>query len=116
MWLGTMEHGLLFCFVAVGYSTDEHVARAVSEAAAAEVTFTVDGRVVVSTLSPELQQQLIARGGELLRLPTENKKIELGEVDYLAASERLTMSDGEEGAIQVPQLVVLKSFAGATQL
>src|SRR5258708_28579218 len=116
LYFGPKEHGTLLGFVAVGYSIDEHVARAVSEAAAAEVTFTVDGRVVVSTLSPELQRQLIARGDEFLRLPTQNKKIELGRVDYLAASERLTMSDGQEGAIQVPQLVVLKSFAGATQL
>jgi signal transduction histidine kinase len=116
LYFGPKEHGTLLGFVAVGYSIDEHVARAVSEAAAAEVTFTVDGRVVVSTLSRDLQQQLIARGGELLQLPTENRKIELGKVDYLAASERLTMSDGQDSAIQVPQLVVLKSFAGATQL
>jgi hypothetical protein len=85
LYFGPREHGTLLGFVAVGYSIDEHVARAVSEAAAAEVTFTVDGRVVVSTLSPELQQQLRARGGELLQLPTENRKIELGKVDYLAA-------------------------------
>jgi signal transduction histidine kinase len=116
LFFGPREHGTLLGYVAVGYSIDEHVARAVSEAAAAEVTFTVDGRVVVSTLSPEMQQQLIARGGELLRLPTENKKIELGKVDYLAASKRLTMSDGQNTVTQVPQLVVLKSFAGATQL
>ncbi len=116
LYFGPREHGTLLGFVAVGYSIDEHVARAVSEAAAAEVTFSVDGRVVVSTLSPELQQQLIARGDELLRLPTDNRKIELGKVDYLAASERLTMSDGQDSAVQVPQLVVLKSFAGATQL
>jgi signal transduction histidine kinase len=116
LYFGPREHGTLLGFVAVGYAIDEHVARAVSEAAAAEVTFTVDGRVVVSTLSPSLQQQLIARGGELLQLPTQNRKIKLGDVDYLAASERLTMSGGQESAIQVPQLVVLKSFAGATQL
>jgi signal transduction histidine kinase len=116
LYFGPKEHGTLLGFVAVGYAIDEHVARAVSEAAAAEVTFTVDGRVVVSTLSSDLQKQLIARGGELLQLPTQNRKIELGKVDYLAASERLTMSSGHESAIQVPQLVVLKSFAGATQL
>ncbi len=116
LYFGPREHGTLLGFVAVGYSIDEHVARAVSEAAAAEVTFSVDGHVVVSTLSPELQRQLIARGDELLRLPTDNRKIELGKVDYLAASERLTMSDGQDSAVQVPQLVVLKSFAGATQL
>jgi len=116
LYFGPKEHGTLLGFVAVGYAIDEKVARAVSEAAAAEVTFTVDGKVVVSTLSHGLQEQLVARGGELLQLPTQNKKIKLGKVDYLAASERLTMSDGREGAIQVPQIVVLKSFAGATQL
>jgi signal transduction histidine kinase len=100
----------------VGYAIDEQVARAVSEAAAAEVTFTVDGRVVVSTLGVDLQRQLIARGGELLQFPTQNRKIQLGSVDYLAASERLTVAGGPENATQVPQLVVLKSFAGATQL
>jgi signal transduction histidine kinase len=116
LYFGPKEHGTLLGYVAVGYSVDQHVARAVSEAAAAEVTFTVDGKVVVSTLSPALQEELIARGPELLRTPTENRKIKLGKIDYLAASERLTMFDREESTIQVPQIVVLKSFAGATQL
>jgi signal transduction histidine kinase len=116
LYFGPKEHGTLLGYVAIGYAIDEQVARAVSEAAAAEVTFTVDGRVVVSTLSPDLRRQLIARGGELLQLPTQNRKIELGNVDYLAASERLATSDGQEGATQVPQLVVLKSFVGATEL
>ena len=116
LYFGPKEHGTLLGFVSVGYAIDEHVAQAVSEAAAAEVTFTVDGRVVVSTLSHDLQQQLVARGGELLQFPTQNRKIQLGSVDYLAASERLTMSGGRESSIQVPQIVVLKSFEGATQL
>ncbi len=116
LYFGPKEHGTLLGYVAIGYAIDEQVARAVSEAAAAEVTFTVDGRVVVSTLSPDLLRQLIARGGELLQLPTQNRKIELGNVDYLAASERLATSDGQEDATQVPQLVVLKSFVGATEL
>jgi signal transduction histidine kinase len=116
LYFGPKEHGTVLGFVAVGYSLDEHVARAVSEAAAAEVAFTVDGRVVVSTLSPALQEEFVARGGDLLRSPTENRKIKLGDVDYLAASERLTMSGGDRSAVQVPQIVVLKSFAGATQL
>jgi signal transduction histidine kinase len=115
LYFGPKEHGTLLGFVAVGYAVDEQIAHAVSEAAAAEVAFTIDGKVVVSTLSPALQEQLIDRGGDLLRLATENRKIQLGRVDYLAASERLTMSRGEESAT-VPQIVVLKSFAGATQL
>jgi signal transduction histidine kinase len=116
LYFGPKEHGTLLGFVAVGYAIDEPVAQAVSEAAAAEVAFTVDGRIVVSTLSPNLQQQLIARGGELLQLPTQNRKIKLGKVDYLAESERLTMSGGQDVETQVPQIVVLKSFAGAMQL
>jgi signal transduction histidine kinase len=116
LYFGPQEHGTLLGFVAVGYAIDEHVARAVSEASAAQVAFTIDGRVVVSTLDSGLQQQLIARGGELLAMPTENKKIKLGKVDYLAASEKLTTSSGSEDAGQVPQIVVLKSFAEATQL
>ncbi len=116
LYFGPKEHGTLLGFVAVGYALDEHVARAVSEAAAAEVAFTVDGKLVVSTLNPALQEEMIARGGDLLRSPTENRKIQLGKVDYLAASEPLTMSGAEAREIRVPQIVVLKSFAGATQL
>jgi signal transduction histidine kinase len=116
LYFGPKEHGTLLGYVAVGYSIDEHVARAVSEAAAAEVTFTVDGKIVVSTLSSDLQQQLIARGSELLQSPVQNKKIQLGAVDYLAASERLAMAGSQKNPVQVPQIVVLKSFAGATQL
>jgi signal transduction histidine kinase len=116
LYFGPKENGTLLGFVAVGYAIDEHVAQAVSEAAAAEVAFTVDGKVVASTLTPMLQQQLIERGGELLQLPTQNRMIRLGKVDYLAASERLTNSVTQESPSQVPQLVVLKSFEGATQL
>jgi signal transduction histidine kinase len=116
LYFGPKENGTLLGFVSVGYAIDEHVAQAVSEAAAAEVTFSVDGRVVVSTLSHDLQQQLVARGDELLQLPTQNRKIQLGSMDYLAASERLTMSGGQQSSVQVPQIVVLKSFEGATQL
>jgi signal transduction histidine kinase len=116
LYFGPKEHGTLLGFVSVGYAIDEHVAQAVSEAAAAEVTFAVDGKVVVSTLNHNLQEQLVTRGGELLQLPTQNKKIQLGSIDYLAASERLTTDGGQESSIQVPQIVVLKSFEGATQL
>jgi signal transduction histidine kinase len=116
LYFGPKEHGTLLGFVSVGYAIDEHVAQAVSEAAAAEVTFAVDGKIVVSTLNHNLQQQLVARGEELLQLPTQNKKIQLGSIDYLAASERLTTAGGQENSLQVPQIVVLKSFEGATQL
>jgi signal transduction histidine kinase len=116
LYFGSAERGTLLGYVAVGYSIDEHVARAVSEAAAAEVAFTIDGKVVVSTLSAGLQRELGTRGSTLLAIPTKSEKIQLGRVDYLAASERLTQSTPAENPISIPQIVVLKSFDEATQL
>src|ERR1700727_2739467 len=39
LYFGPKEHGTLLGYVAVGYALDEHIARTVSEAAAAEVPF-----------------------------------------------------------------------------
>jgi len=113
---GSQNGGSQLGFVAVGYAVDERVARQVSEAAAAEVTFTVGSDVEASTLQPILRQQLIAQDGELLRSPTENRNIRLGKEDYLAASVPLGTPGLGSGETAVPQLVVLKSFAQATEL
>ena len=86
LYFGERAKGTQLGFVAVGYAIDEQVAREVSEAAAAEVTFAVGGQVVASTLNAELQQQLASQAGDLLRSPSENKNIQLGGKDYLAAS------------------------------
>jgi signal transduction histidine kinase len=115
MVFGDEDHGSQLGFVAVGYAVDESVAREVSEAAAAEVTFTVGRDIVASTLRPGLEQQLIAQTGELLTSPTENRNIQLGKEDYLAASVPLG-APGLQNEGATPQLVVLKSFAQATQL
>jgi signal transduction histidine kinase len=112
---GNRDDGSQLGFVAVGYAVDENVAREVSEAAAAEVTFTVGTRIVASTLQPALQRQLVTQAGGLLRGPTENRNIRLGREDYLAASVPLSET-GEPDAATAPKLVVLKSFAQATQL
>ncbi len=112
---GNRDDGSQLGFVAVGYAVDERVAREVSEAAAAEVTFTVGTGIVASTLQPVLQRQLVTQAGGLLRGPTENRNIRLGQEDYLAASVPLSET-GEPDAATTPKLVVLKSFAQATQL
>lgn len=112
---GTKDQGSQLGFVAVGYAVDESVAREVSEAAAADVTFAVGPDIVASTLQPGLQQQLVAHISELLHSPTESRNIQLGKEDYLAASVPLGQPGLQEGAA-APQLVVLKSFAQATEL
>jgi len=113
---GDKESGSQLGFVAVGYEVDERVAREVSEAAAAEVTFTVGDDIVASTLQPGMEEQLVNQGGALLHSPTESRNIQLGKEDYLAASVPLgdALPEGRGG--DVPQLVVLKSFEQATQL
>ena len=103
---GARDRNSQLGFVAVGYAVDERVAREVSEAAAAEVTFTVDDTIVASTLTPELQKQLSTQTG-LLRGPIDNRNLKLGKEDYLAAS--VPLGNGS-------QLVVLKSFVQASIL
>src|SRR5258708_18472177 len=49
LFFGARAEGSRLGFVSVGYAVDERVAREVSEAAAAEVTFAVHGKVVAST-------------------------------------------------------------------
>jgi len=116
LYFGERVKGTQLGFVAVGYAIDEQVAREVSEAAAAEVTFAVDGRVVASTLNAELQQQLVSQAGDLLLSAAENKPIQLGGKDYLAASVNLATLGIAEGATPAPHLIVLKSFDQATDL
>jgi signal transduction histidine kinase len=112
---GNPDQGSQLGFVAVGYAVDESVAREVSEAAAAEVTFTAGNNIVASTLQPALEQQLMSQAGPLLFVPAQNRNIRLGQEDYLAASVPLTEAvESKDGA--APQLVVLKSFAQASQL
>jgi signal transduction histidine kinase len=113
---GDKDHGSQLGFVAVGYAVDERVAREVSEAAAAEVSFTVGRDIVASTLQPVLEQQLISQASELLRSPTESRNIRLGQEDYLAASVPLGAPGLQDQGVAAPQLVVLKSFEQATRL
>ena len=114
LFFGARVEGSRLGFVAVGYAVDEQVAREVSEAAAAEVIFAVHGKVVASTLNTTLQQQLMEQMGGLLQSATEDKKIALGEEDYLVASVQFGTAGGPVNG--TPQLIVLKSFEQATRL
>jgi len=99
-------------YVTIGYELDERIAREVSEAAAAEVVFAVDGSVVAGTLPDALRQELVSTQGELLRHPLSSREMRLGRERYLASSVQLqTLNSG--GSIQ---LVVFKSFAEEQQI
>jgi signal transduction histidine kinase len=113
---GTSEGGTQLGSIAVGYTIDDQVAREVSEAAAAEVAFIADGKIVASTLQPATQQQLTDKLQSLPRSPSGNQKIRLGNEDYLVTSSNLASSQSNLGTDNGPRLVVLKSLEQASQL
>ncbi|MGD0547577.1 MAG: HAMP domain-containing sensor histidine kinase [Terracidiphilus sp.] len=100
-------------YVTIGYALDKKVAREVSEAAAAEVVFVADGRIVAGTLPEALWQKLASSQGELLRRPIASEQMQLGGERYLASSVQLQPEIPTGGAIQ---LVVLKSFGEEQQI
>ncbi|MGB6691051.1 MAG: HAMP domain-containing sensor histidine kinase [Terracidiphilus sp.] len=100
-------------YVTIGYAFDQQIAREVSEAAAAEVVFAVDGSVVAGTLPAALRQELVSTQGELLRHPLASREMRLGRERYLASSIQLQALSSSGGAIQ---LVVFKSFAEEQQI
>jgi signal transduction histidine kinase len=100
-------------YLTIGYALDAKIAREVSDAAAAEVVFAVDGSVVAGTLPPDLRQELVAKEGELLRRPLASREMPLGRERYLASSTQLQPGTASGGAIQ---LVVLKSFREEQQI
>jgi len=116
VWFGGREEGTQLGSIAVGYAIDDQVAREVSEAAAAEVAFIADGKIAASTLQPELQRQLMAEIQSLPRSPAGDQKIRLGDEDYLVGSSNLASEHSNPDSVGAPRLVVLKSFAQASQL
>lgn len=110
---GSREQESRLGFVAVGYEIDENLAREVSDASAAEVTFMVGDSVVASTLKPPLSSQLRLEMARLLKAPAQDRTIRLGQDKYLLTAVPL---GGDRGGTPDPQLVVLKSFAPASAL
>jgi signal transduction histidine kinase len=112
---GEKATGTRLGFVATAYAIDEQVAREVSQASAAEVAFTTGQHVVASTLKPDLEQQFLSQLNSVLHSPPDGSRIHLGDEDYLAASVCLQPSLTTGDALAAPQLIVLKSFAQATE-
>jgi signal transduction histidine kinase len=100
-------------YVTVGYALDDKIAREVSEAAAAEVVFAVDGNIVAGTLPQVLRQELASTQAGLLHKPIDRQEMRLGSERYLASSVQLQAGTGSGGEVE---LVVFKSFAEEQQI
>lgn len=117
LWFGGEGAGTQLGFIAVGYAIDTQVAREVSEAAAADVAFVVNGKIIASTLKPEFLSPLMEQVSHAnLQSPGSNAKITLGGENYLVASSSLSSIQSQQEDTNEPRLVVLKSFEQATQL
>ena len=108
---GSRTDGTMLGYVALGYAIDQDVAREVSEAAAADVAFTVGGKVLVDTLPASLEEVLRQHPGQLPLMPNETRgmEIHLGHEVYLAASRAIGSPQNDRGV----QLVVMKSYKQA---
>lgn len=111
---GPRVDGTLLGYVVLGSAIDQRVAREVSQAAAAEVAFTIDGVVAVSTLT-RASQAALNRNPALQSLASGAVcDIALDRERYLAFVMPLDAPTSVEGG-QV-RLVVLRSYAEATRL
>jgi signal transduction histidine kinase len=110
LYFGSPANDSQLGYVIIGYAIDHQVAREVSDAAAADVAFLVDGEVSATTLPtgrlPDLRRHI--RGlDDTTGVP---QKIELDKEAYVAIASSLTAV----GQAKV-EIVVLKSYDRASQ-
>jgi hypothetical protein len=106
-YLGTDQNGTLLGYVLIGVSIERTV-RQISKPTGVEATFLSGGKIVASTLAPSDQSGLAANPSLLSGTAKEPIPVQLGDRQFLAATEDLSSS-----ASSPLQLVVLKSLEPA---
>jgi signal transduction histidine kinase len=109
LYFGPISSGTRLGFVVSGYEINHQVSEEVSQAAAAEVVFCVDGQIVASTLDQAHRANLLGALPTLAHTSVGSRDIWLGREHFLIASVPLS----EDGSPQV-QLLVLKSYDAAS--
>ncbi len=107
LYFGSDRDGTLLGYVLSGVSIERTV-RQISQPAGVEATFLSGGQVVASTLAPDVQASLARQSGALSSMSRAPATVELGNVQFLSATEDLSAT-----ATSSLQLVVLKSFEPA---
>ena len=114
LFFGSRADGTLLGYVVLGSAIDQRVAIEVSQASAAEVAFTVNDRVAVSTLAAPLQSVVEASSAVRQLMPGSVAKVGLNGEEYLATVTPLTSP--EATAQDQVKLIVFRSFSDATHL
>jgi signal transduction histidine kinase len=110
LYFGPPVNGTKLGYVVIGYAIDHEVAQQVSEAAAADVAFLVDGDISATTLSTERFSELRQQSRALDIMSAAPRTIRLNRESYIAAASALpTPGQGRT------QLVVLKSYDRASE-
>jgi signal transduction histidine kinase len=110
LYFGPPQNGSYLGYVIIGYAIDRKVASEVSEAAAADVTFLVNGQVAATTLPTSRLDDLQRQSPNLDAQSTGPRKMQLGGEAYIAAVANLPTA----GQAKI-QIVVLKSYDRASE-
>ncbi len=110
LYFGPPANGSQLGYVVLGYAIDHQVVHEVSEAAAADVAFLVDGEVAATTVPSARLPDLGKRITALDATNATPERIELGGETYMASASKLAAA----GRAEV-QLVVLKSYDRASE-
>jgi signal transduction histidine kinase len=110
LYFGSPANDSQLGYVIIGYAIDHQVAQEVSDAAAADVAFMVDGDVSAATLPPARLSDLHLHSAALDGATGIPQKIQLDQEAYLAAVSSL--STPGQGKIEI---VVLKSYDRASE-
>ena len=110
LYFGPPASGSQLGYVVLGYAIDHQVALEVSEAAAADVAFVVDGEIVATTVSTPRLPDLRLRGRAIDATNPVPTRIQLGGESYMATASTLPAA----GQARV-QLLVLKSYDRASE-
>ena len=109
LYFGPPENGSNLGYVIIGYAVDRQLAAEVSEAAAADVTFLVDGEVAATTL-PATRLNDLRQHSSTLDAASAPQKMQLAGEAYIAAAATLPAA----GQTKI-QIVVLKSYDRASE-
>jgi signal transduction histidine kinase len=110
LYFGPPANGSQLGYVVIGYAIDQQMAREVSEVAAADVAFLVDGDVSATTLPASRFADLRLQSQSLDATSAVSRKIQLDREAYVAAASILPAAG--QGKVQ---LVVLKSYDRASE-
>jgi signal transduction histidine kinase len=109
LYFGRERDGILLGYVISGFAIDRDIVRQISQATAVDAAFVSEGQVLVSTLEPNVSQELVHTLSDVGQ-STQPETVQLKGERFLASA-----ADLSPGATAPLQLVLLKSLAQAEQ-